>query len=294
MEALSLEYLINEKLLNSIEEIEKYRDLYVNGPYDVENLHQIRVNIRKIRAVCSLLEEYFINDKAKECKNSFGLIAKYTNEARDLDVYLEKLQEYKTILSKKRNNLQTLENYLKEQKSIEHTKLTEFFKSERCVYVILKYQSQIKSNELLKENKMHPNGIVKENLSKIYDSIIKKGSKLNPQSDNRKFHKVRIEFKKLRYFIELLKPVYEKKVYEGLIKELKNIQDLLGDFNDFEVQQKKLSYFIDELDLDENEVSTLSFLIEHFEEHQERLKNKFHKKFKQFSCQKFEKELFDF
>lgn len=294
MEALSLENLINEKLLNCVNELEKFRNSYVNEPYNEENLHQIRVNIRKIRAICSILGEYFKNDKAKECKSSFGLIAQYTNEARDLDVYLSKLEQYRAILPNKKNHLQTLRRYLEEQKNIEYKKLTDFFKGERCVYTILKYQAQVKSNNLIKSSKTHSGKIINENLGNIYNSIIKKGSKLTPLSDNKKFHKLRIEFKKIRYFIELLEPVYEKKVYDNLINDLKKIQDLLGNFNDYDVQMKKLGYFIHKLNLDKDEISSLNFLIEHFQNEQEKIKNKFQKKFKQFSHENFETLLLAF
>jgi len=182
-------------------------------------------------------------------------------------------------------------NFLLEHKDIEYKRLHNFFQSDNCVNTLSKYKAHIDSNSLLKSNDKLANEIAKKKIKTTYFKIIKNGSKLNAQSENNKFHKVRIEFKKIRYLIEFFKPIYEKNRYRSIISKLKKIQDLLGDFNDYEVQQKKLHYFINILDLTEEETHTLNLLIQHFETEKQKIKTKFHEKFGFFCKTEFRKEL---
>ncbi len=295
MEEISIEELTSKKIFNLLIDIEKNRNAYISEVYNQEYLHQIRVSIRKIRALCSLLKKYFKDNKAQDCKSSFSLIAKYTNEARDIDVYLIKLQEYKNILPKKRaKDIDVIIHYLKDQKDTEYNKLSTFFKSERYVYTILKYKSAFKSNSILRSAKTNAQETAKENLIKIHNKIVTNGLKLDINSSNSEFHRLRIEFKKLRYLIELFESFYSQFQYQSIVDKLKKIQDILGSFNDYDIQKKKLKSFIETLHLNKDQRDTLGLLIEHFEDEQEKLKRKFHKKFKNFCDNYFKEQMVNF
>ncbi len=295
MKEISIEELTNKKIYTLLNDIEKNRNSYLNEEYHQEYLHQIRVSIRKIRALCSLLKKYFRDNKAQDCKSSFSLIAKYTNEARDIDVYLIKLEDYKKLLPKKRaSDIDPVINFLKDQKEFEYNKLSAFFKSERYVYTILKYKSAFQSNTILKSNKTNGRETARENLIKAYSKITACGLRLDENSSDSEFHRLRIEFKKLRYLIELFEPFYSPANYQAVTEKLKKIQDILGSFNDYIIQQKKLRYFIDTIHLDKAQKRSLNLLIEHFEDEQAKLKKRFHKKFRNFCDEYFKEQLISF
>ena len=50
-------------------------------------------------------------------------------------------------------------------------------------------------------------------------------------------HALRKRCKELRYLLEVFRPVCDKTAHRRLVKELKSLQDTLGDFQDGEVQR---------------------------------------------------------
>ena len=58
---------------------------------------------------------------------------------------------------------------------------------------------------------------------------------------------MRIDAKKLRYLLEFFASLYTKKSVSRLVKQLKELQDTLGGFNDMELQRARLTSFADQL-----------------------------------------------
>ena len=56
-------------------------------------------------------------------------------------------------------------------------------------------------------------------------------------------HRMRIDAKKLRYLLEFFASLYQGEVIDGLVKELKGLQNILGGFNDMQTQNAKLAEF---------------------------------------------------
>jgi CHAD domain-containing protein len=73
--------------------------------------------------------------------------------------------------------------------------------------------------------------------------VIARGINENTPDDD--VHELRIECKKLRYLIEFFSSLFDKKDIAIIIKSLKILQNTLGLFNDYSVQQDSLKAFID-------------------------------------------------
>ena len=58
-------------------------------------------------------------------------------------------------------------------------------------------------------------------------------------------HELRIHCKKLRYLMEFFTPMFDKAEVKTMIKALKKLQDVLGLFNDYSVQQDSLRDFLE-------------------------------------------------
>jgi CHAD domain-containing protein len=56
-------------------------------------------------------------------------------------------------------------------------------------------------------------------------------------------HELRKRCKELRYLLEVFRPLFADAQYRPLIKELKALQDTLGDFQDGEVQREAVREF---------------------------------------------------
>jgi len=86
-----------------------------------------------------------------------------------------------------------------------------------------------------------------ERIYKAYQRLVKRGATLADDSSAETFHRLRIDAKKLRYLIEFFAELYPKETVQLLIKELKRLQDILGGFNDMEVQRAHLAELADRL-----------------------------------------------
>jgi CHAD domain-containing protein len=82
---------------------------------------------------------------------------------------------------------------------------------------------------------------------KAYARMVDRGTGLGTDPPPEILHRLRIDAKKLRYLLEFFTSLYPKETVTQLVKELKLVQDILGGFNDMEVQQRRLAEFADEL-----------------------------------------------
>lgn len=295
MKSDSLQFLLKEKLNLLLQDIKLSKEGILNDYSNPIYLHDFRVSIRKIRVYLTQLNNYFNNSKLKQFKKDFRYLAKLTNETRDLDVYILKFNNYKDLLPKnKQNNLNNLIEYLKNKKEIEYKNLVKILQEDKYKNLIEDFDISIISDNLFKKKSKKAIKVAFKNLSKLYTTIIEDGCMLDKNSPNSKFHKLRIKCKKLRYLIELFSPLYCQQNGTNLIKELKVIQTLLGDFNDFEVHQHKLKFFVNELNIQGDDLSTINILIERFEDEQNLIRDKFHNKFKNFKSSDFKKDLLTF
>jgi CHAD domain-containing protein len=79
-----------------------------------------------------------------------------------------------------------------------------------------------------------------QKIYKRYRSIVKGGKRILENTEDDLLHALRIECKKLRSLLEFFTSLYPRKKISILIKQLKILQDNLGDFNDLCIQEKYL------------------------------------------------------
>ena len=82
---------------------------------------------------------------------------------------------------------------------------------------------------------------------KKYRSVVKAGNLILENAEDEMLHVLRIHCKKLRYLMEFFSSLFPRKQINGLIEQLKKLQDNLGDFNDLCVQEDYLLNITTEL-----------------------------------------------
>jgi hypothetical protein len=66
---------------------------------------------------------------------------------------------------------------------------------------------------------------------------------IDDQTDPAQLHEVRVTAKKLRYLIDVTSSFYEAEALDDILPALKKLQRVLGDFNDAQVQERRLLEF---------------------------------------------------
>jgi CHAD domain-containing protein len=74
--------------------------------------------------------------------------------------------------------------------------------------------------------------MVDARLWKLFKRVLKQGRAICPDTPPEYIHELRKSCKKLRYMLEIFRALYPAEVIARPIKQLKKLQDYLGDFQD--------------------------------------------------------------
>jgi len=82
---------------------------------------------------------------------------------------------------------------------------------------------------------------------RIFRKVRKRASLIGADSPAEEVHALRKTCKEMRYLVELFKPLCAPKAYKQVIRDFKDLQDILGEFQDSEVQAAALRQFAQEM-----------------------------------------------
>jgi len=216
---------------------------------DTDFLHQFRVNLRKLRSLISLLKKSLPHTTVEMLKPRLSSAARKTNALRDLDVFLLDEDRYRELLPDNfSNGLSELYVMIRKQREEEQKKVSGYFSSENhrknieaCAKELSlspAYETDLALQPVL--------GVAKKLLLNRYHKMLASSAKIDSQSADEDIHALRIEFKKFRYLIDFFISLLPKKDLNALVAEVKKIQGVLGNFNDYSVQVRFLKNYIDD------------------------------------------------
>jgi len=227
----------------------------VRRDLDSEFLHDFRVAVRRTRSALGQVKGVLPAPVLEHFRGEFSWLGKATGPTRDLDVYLLKIGGYKEFLPEGvREDLAPLEAFLAERQKKEQARLVRALDSERYRALVEGWRHFL-DGEILDGAAEEPEGerpanaerpigeVASERIWKVYRRVEKRGSRIDDDSPAERLHQLRIDCKKLRYLLEFFRHLYPADEVGRLIKALKKLQDLLGDFNDYEVQQEHLERY---------------------------------------------------
>ncbi|WP_457607917.1 CHAD domain-containing protein [Nitratifractor sp.] len=245
-------------LIHSIlRSIQANREAILSGDRDPERLHQLRVAMRKLLALLGETKPLFEPDWIVQRRESLRALMTKTGKKRDLDVYLSRIDDYLEIVGPcYRDGIERLKSWLESRARESEVELKAFLRSEAFEKErkILETFSRDARTDGLSEEAVGPIFLpVKKALKRRYRKLLEKGTKLEKGSPPEAYHRVRIEVKKLRYLMEFFASVLEEEPFRLMLKRLKEIQTVLGDYQDLETQQMHLQDFTSKPELQDGE-----------------------------------------
>lgn len=215
---------------------------------DTEFLHDYRIALRKIRSVLSLFKGVYTNAQTQDLKARFSALMAPTGRLRDLDVYLlERGDFYELLPDSLHGGLDRMFAMFAEERQDALKTLSRHLRSKS-------YDKEIdrltKLFDMRKKLRRGPNADLPaydfacKLIWKRYRKICKIAAGVDAETEDEEVHQLRIHCKKLRYLMEFFGPVFPKSAFKSLIKPLKRLQDNLGLFNDYSVQQNSLQAFL--------------------------------------------------
>jgi CHAD domain-containing protein len=231
-------------ILQTFVKIARCNEAGVLADHDTEFLHDYRVCLRKARSVLSLFSGVFSVEDSVRLKSELATLMRITNGLRDLDVYLLNRAEYHNLVPPSTQaGLQILFEGFADKRKGELKKVVGTMKSKNYQHRMEKLATLFAASQNL------GNGPQAETPSRLfacrlilkrYRQVCKTARQLDETTPDQSIHELRIRCKKLRYLMEFFAPLFPAGDIKQLIKPLKLLQDNLGRFNDYSVQQQFL------------------------------------------------------
>jgi CHAD domain-containing protein/transposase-like protein len=218
---------------------------------DIEELHDMRVATRRMRAAFDIFGPFFKPKVVKFHLKGLRATGRALGRVRDLDVFMEKAQRYiMTVTEQERPGLEPLMNAWQKELSIERNRMLAFLESDR--YLRFKQDFNAFLSSPMAEVQPHPETSPKPKLVRhvapvlIYThlAMVRSYEAVIANAAIAQLHALRIEFKRLRYLMEFFREVLGEQAKE-VIEELKMLQDHLGDLNDAYVACRILREFVE-------------------------------------------------
>lgn len=217
---------------------------------DTEFLHDYRVALRKVRSVLSLFKGTYSDAQTAMLKAAFSDHMAHTGRLRDLDVYLLDKQEfYDLVPTSLHDGLDVMFAEFTNERKAQLRSLSRRFKSKSYAKAIGDLEQMFANPAALHAGENGGRSCIdyaRDLIWKRYRKVCKIARAIDDATPDDDVHELRIHCKKLRYLIEFFTPMFDKAELKGLIKELKKLQDVLGLFNDYSVQQDSLRAFLDQ------------------------------------------------
>jgi CHAD domain-containing protein len=257
---------------------------------DSEFLHDFRVAVRRTRVGLSQIKNVLPEDTLARYREFFSWLGQITGETRDLDVYLLNFEQYKKKLPAViRQSINPLQHFLTAKKLKSHKQLARKLRSSKYLSILEEWEEYLSStppqNPIETDAKLTIKELADKRIWKIYKQVIKEGEVIDQHSLPEALHKLRKTCKKLRYLMEFFQHLYpERRVYK-LIKRLKNLQDVLGDYQDYATQQERLQQFSEEMQSINTPSKTfmaMGVLIQDFETRKAKARDRFSSQFSAF------------
>lgn len=210
---------------------------------DTEFLHDLRVCVRKTRAVLKELPGVFPDAPLAHWRAEFKWLQQVSGDTRDLDVYLEDWDDLVALVpDDDRVALAPLKTVLGQRRSAARLLMVRDLRSERAHGLARGWGGFLAALTSLPtgdrpDAEATIGGVAGERIAKVYRRMIKLGEVIDHDSPAEDYHELRKLGKELRYLLELFgQPLSDPQVVKPMVKALKDLQDVLGRHQDREVQ----------------------------------------------------------
>lgn len=217
---------------------------------DTEFLHDLRVAVRRTRSLIKLTGDVLPPRVATRFAPRFKWLSDLTTPTRDLDVYLLQLDHLRTRLAgSEPGALDPFAEHLRRERRAAHTALVRDLGSPRFAQLCASWRSELtgvvepwktSSHERAGSNDHEVEHLAADRVRRMHDRVVKRARAITPDSPADRIHALRKRCKELRYLLEVFRPLYTSNDYTTVLTKLKRVQDILGEFQDGEVQSDTL------------------------------------------------------
>jgi CHAD domain-containing protein len=219
---------------------------------DSEFLHDFRVAVRRTRSTLKLGRPSLPDVMRLRWEPEFKLLGDMTTPLRDLDVYeLDLPQMAGWLLSAAPADLEPLAAHLRHRRTAERHTLEDLLRSASFERLLTDWENVLAhladTPDDADQEHLSTGQLADRSISRAYQRVARDGAAISGDSPAEDLHKLRKRCKELRYALEVFAPVVAEGPRKRAVADLKGLQDVLGRFQDSEVQRHALRGFAEEM-----------------------------------------------
>jgi CHAD domain-containing protein len=218
---------------------------------DTEFLHDFRVAVRRTRSTLKLGRPVLPQDVTDRWEPALKWLSAITTPVRDLDVHqLDLPLMAGWLVAADPDDLQTFAAQLRRRRSAARRNLVRGLRSARFRNVLSGWEdvlADLSHPPREQAAELTAGELAKRSIRRRYRRVLRDGAAITPDSPAEALHSLRHRCKELRYALELFAPVGDDAAGKRPVADLKDLQDVLGRFQDADVQKQMIYGFTDEM-----------------------------------------------
>ena len=208
---------------------------------DTEFLHDFRIANRRSRSLITGMKQVLPASSLESGRQFFSWISKQTSTLRDVDVFLLAFRQYEQLLpAEMYAQLLPLQEFLQQRKEAERKSLLAALESDRFRGFIRAWRESLQECAGGEDTTGPVLNAAGGAIWKVWKKTGKQGRAASGSSSDEALHELRKTAKKLRYLLEAFRTLFPAKDVERAIRQLRKLQNVLGDIVDYQVQQQYL------------------------------------------------------
>ena len=211
---------------------------------DTEFLHDLRVAVRRTRSALKLAGDGLPPGLARRFAPEFRWLGALTTPTRDLDVYLLDYPAMAAgLVAATPQELQPFRDYLVRQRAGARRELTKGLRSARFARLTGQWREALAGVPGARGRRLSAARLAATQIARAHQRVISAGGAITDTSPAQHLHDLRKRCKELRYLLEIFGSLYDPAELWQAVRELKDLQNCLGEFQDSEVQRAEIRTF---------------------------------------------------
>ncbi|MER7010998.1 CHAD domain-containing protein [Saccharopolyspora sp. NPDC000359] len=205
---------------------------------DPEELHQMRVAVRRMRAMLQAARPFLDQSWSEPLRAELGWLGRALGPVRDLDVLLERLrQESADLPTDERAAAARLISGLEVEHGAARVEMLAALDSDRYLDLLRALATAVRTTPTASD--VDSERALRELVLRQFHKLRKAVDRLPADPADQQLHALRIRGKRVRYTAELAQPVLGRPAQQ-LIRAARHFQDVLGEHQDACVAEERV------------------------------------------------------
>ena len=209
---------------------------------DTEFLHDLRVAVRWTRSALKLCGDALPGGLAAQYAPEFRWLGDLTTPTRDLDVFLLGYPAMAAgLVAACEDDLIPFRDHLTRSRAVGYRTLVTGLRSARFARLLTGWRAALSDARPARRPTVAQ--LADAKIAAAHRKALLVGGRITPSSPPQSLHDLRKRCKELRYLVEMFGSLHDPAQRVQAVRELKSLQDCLGEFQDADVQRAEIRAF---------------------------------------------------